>query len=159
MIYFTHLSPSRLSQCASSIGPAFARSVATASLAGKWRYPACFCRECARRVLPSRYTFLFAFAAACIAGGFALGVRLRDNPPERLTLIGSPATSPTPLVSAQDAKVETRLPAAVNQGFAICGARTKRGTPCRHRVLEGQRCAQHQGLPSMLDNSTKRTQN
>jgi hypothetical protein len=32
-----------------------------------------------------------------------------------------------------------------------CGARTKKGTPCKHRVAQaGQRCAQHQGRASIL---------
>jgi hypothetical protein len=121
----------------------------------RWQFPACFCRQCAHRVLPSRYTLLLGFAAACILSGFALGVRLRDNPPERLTIVGSPVIAPTPLVSALDARGEMRAPVEANVAYAICGARTKRGTPCRHRVLEGQRCAQHQGLPSMIDSSIK----
>ena len=33
----------------------------------------------------------------------------------------------------------------------ICGARTKKGTPCRHLVLPGQRCAQHRGMASLLE--------
>jgi hypothetical protein len=33
----------------------------------------------------------------------------------------------------------------------ICGARTKKGTPCHRRVhVPGERCFQHKGLPSLL---------
>ena len=33
----------------------------------------------------------------------------------------------------------------------ICGARTKKGTPCRRRVhFAGERCFQHKGMPAML---------
>lgn len=32
----------------------------------------------------------------------------------------------------------------------FCGARTRRGTPCRHLVSPGQRCAQHRGQPSIV---------
>ena len=36
-------------------------------------------------------------------------------------------------------------------GRVTCGARTKKGTPCRHLVLPGQRCAQHLGMASLLE--------
>jgi hypothetical protein len=33
----------------------------------------------------------------------------------------------------------------------ICGARTKKGTPCRRRVhVAGERCYQHKGMPAMV---------
>jgi hypothetical protein len=32
----------------------------------------------------------------------------------------------------------------------ICGARTKKGTPCSRRVHGPVRCWQHKGLPAML---------
>jgi len=33
----------------------------------------------------------------------------------------------------------------------ICGARTKKGTPCHRRVhAAGERCFQHKGLPAMV---------
>ena len=33
----------------------------------------------------------------------------------------------------------------------ICGARTKKGTPCRRRVhVAGERCYQHKGLSAMV---------
>lgn len=31
----------------------------------------------------------------------------------------------------------------------MCGARTKKGTPCKRMVLPGMRCAQHQGREAM----------
>jgi hypothetical protein len=33
----------------------------------------------------------------------------------------------------------------------MCGARTKKGTPCRRLVPPGQRCAQHRGMASLLE--------
>jgi hypothetical protein len=36
-----------------------------------------------------------------------------------------------------------------------CGARTLKGTPCKRRVPEGERCAQHKGRPSILAVSSK----
>jgi len=33
----------------------------------------------------------------------------------------------------------------------ICGARTKKGTPCKRRVhFAGERCYQHKGMPAIL---------
>ena len=32
----------------------------------------------------------------------------------------------------------------------ICGARTKKGTPCQRRVRGPFRCWQHRGMPAML---------
>jgi len=33
----------------------------------------------------------------------------------------------------------------------ICGARTKKGPPCRRRVhVAGERCYQHKGMPAMV---------
>ncbi len=32
----------------------------------------------------------------------------------------------------------------------FCGAETKKGTPCKHRVKGNMRCFQHAGMPSML---------
>lgn len=32
-----------------------------------------------------------------------------------------------------------------------CGARTKKGTPCKHITPPGERCAQHRGMASMLE--------
>jgi hypothetical protein len=32
----------------------------------------------------------------------------------------------------------------------FCGAATKKGTPCRHRVKGGGRCSQHVGQPALL---------
>lgn len=71
---------------------------------------------------------------------------------------GQRAPQPSaPTVSAQDATAQQRvaLPAsgrsATGEVRVLCGARTKKGTPCRHLVPPGQRCAQHRGRPSLLD--------
>lgn len=37
-----------------------------------------------------------------------------------------------------------------NTKLTLCGARTKKGTPCRRRVSPGRRCYQHQDQPSIL---------
>jgi hypothetical protein len=42
------------------------------------------------------------------------------------------------------------LPTDPNEVVSICGARTKKGTPCQRRVRGTGRCWQHRGLPAML---------
>jgi hypothetical protein len=41
-------------------------------------------------------------------------------------------------------------PPIVSEEIYICGARTKKGTPCSRRVHGPTRCWQHKGLPAML---------
>jgi hypothetical protein len=43
----------------------------------------------------------------------------------------------------------TQSPAATEQVY-LCGARTKKGTPCSRRVHGPVRCWQHKGAPAML---------
>ncbi|MFN2578939.1 MAG: hypothetical protein ABR607_14760 [Pyrinomonadaceae bacterium] len=98
---------------------------------------------------------LFAIAA------FAIGRYLRPPPPP--LIIQRAANSP--LSDAPVALEQTRrLPKATNaltpaanftvstdDAVFICGARTKKGTPCRRRVhAAGDRCFQHKGMPAML---------
>jgi len=135
-----------------------------------WFYQANFCAECgnrreARRWWQHRYfcpdcearkgTRRYLALSACIIGGLLLGWTLGSNRraimPDRLTSPG-PATSSVPLtVSAQDAAIQLKpTPALKSEVYVTCGARTKRGTPCKHRVPPGERCAQHKGKPSII---------
>ncbi|MDT7540338.1 MAG: hypothetical protein QOE33_242 [Acidobacteriota bacterium] len=41
-------------------------------------------------------------------------------------------------------------PTDPNEIVSICGARTKKGTPCQRRVRGTGRCWQHRGMPAML---------
>jgi hypothetical protein len=42
-------------------------------------------------------------------------------------------------------------PVATDEPIYICGARTRKGTPCRRRVhAAGERCYQHKGLSAMV---------
>jgi hypothetical protein len=100
----------------------------------------------------------YALPLLCLLGGVLLGLTLG------FSRAGVNATNqaPAPVISAQDATVSLNpRPSAAPLATAICGARTKKGTPCKHRVRPGLRCAQHQGLPSMLkeENPTESVQN
>ena len=45
---------------------------------------------------------------------------------------------------------ETAPPAASQEDLYFCGAQTKKGSPCTHKVKGGGRCWQHLGQPAMM---------
>ena len=77
-------------------------------------------------------------------------------------LLNHSATMPTaqPVPAAPAHSLATNAVAApvaaapVEAQPSFCGARTKRGTPCRRLVKGHERCAQHRGKPSLLKPST-----
>ena len=98
-----------------------------------------------------------------VAAAFGLGRYLRPAPPP--LIIQRAANSPlsdTPVdlsalankskskddPSPQLTSVTVQSP---DDAVYICGARTKKGTPCRRRVqAAGERCFQHKGMPAIL---------
>ena len=60
---------------------------------------------------------------------------------------------PPPLVIQRAASIQTAAPAqpvVTSEETYICGARTKKGTPCSRRVRGPVRCWQHKGAKAML---------
>jgi hypothetical protein len=60
---------------------------------------------------------------------------------------------PSPLVIQRPASIENSTstqPAVTVEEIYICGARTKKGTPCSRRVRGPVRCWQHKGAKAML---------
>jgi len=60
---------------------------------------------------------------------------------------------PPPLVIQRPAAAQTATstpPVATIEETYICGARTKKGTPCSRRVHGPVRCWQHKGAKAML---------
>ena len=61
---------------------------------------------------------------------------------------------PTPLVIQRPAAAQSSSPTqpvtTIEEKTYICGARTKKGTPCSRRVRGPVRCWQHKGAPAML---------
>ena len=119
------------------------------------------CDHCAQR-LGTFASFRRPIMVALIAvGAFAFGRYLRPTPPP--LIIQRAANSPLPdlpvtLDQTQRASKEkdqsngipTLAPAADDEVY-VCGARTKKGTPCRRRVhVAGERCYQHKGMPAMV---------
>jgi hypothetical protein len=112
---------------------------------------------------------------AILLAGYGLGRYLRTDPPPLIIerSVNSPlsdlpvnsvpgipkrqSTTAGNFDSANTAKVVENTPgagvksAATGKIIYICGARTKKGSPCqRHVHAAGERCFQHQGQPAML---------
>lgn len=132
-----------------------------------------FCPACAKRFRKGRVLRPLILCLALTGAGFVLGRAMRHAPPplviERGALDSTARSSP---IAAAGKSTDTNLNAAnVNHAGAIvygadgtererpteageivsiCGARTKRGTPCSRRVRGTGRCWQHRGRPAML---------
>ncbi len=126
------------------------------------RVGARFCHDCARR-LGSFTTFRPLILFGLIAlGAFAFGRYLRPAPPP--LIIQRAANSPlsdAPIDVSQAGQIRNSNSAnagnsnqsatVANEEGYICGARTRKGTPCKRRVhVPGERCFQHKGLAAMV---------
>lgn len=116
------------------------------------------CDDCASR-LGRTITKPLTIVGVIAIAAFACGRYLRPAPPP--LIIHRAANSPlSDLPVNFDAHTNgiTRIANANNTQASliddpvyICGARTKKGTPCRRRVHEaGERCYQHKGMPAMV---------
>jgi hypothetical protein len=123
------------------------------------------CEDCARRLGRNLSRPLILLAIVVIAA-FALGRYLRPAPPP--LVVQRAANSPLsdlPLNSSDQAKAsrskdensqksddrQNLSSGSTDDVVYICGARTKKGTPCHRRVrFAGERCFQHRGMPAIL---------
>ncbi len=120
----------------------------------RWWQHRYFCQHCAQR-LGKKWDWLpLAFAGVGLALG--IGATAWRRPVIINQTAPPPAVATTsmlglPPVSAQDATAQLK-PAQFTQPATnfLCGARTKRGTACKHRVAAaGMRCFQHEGMRSV----------
>lgn len=115
--------------------------------------PRYFCDDCAARLNQRRLaTPLAGLLLAASLAVFAFSYKSNRTQEVQNTQDNTAAASS---VSAQDSIVNPQInsqskPSAEGNARVFCGARTRRGTPCRHLVQQGQRCAQHRGMPSIL---------
>lgn len=110
-----------------------------------------FCDTCSRRLRKERIMLPSVVGTLLFSIGFATGRAIRPAPPP--LIIQRSANSP--LFSAESAggqaDIKAQPPAsATEEAVYICGARTKKGTPCSRRVHQPTRCWQHKGAPAML---------
>jgi hypothetical protein len=116
------------------------------------------CEHCARRLGGFAAYRPLILVALIGAAAFGFGRYLRPSPPP--LIIQRAANSPLFEAPAQSTEVNIansnrRSDSVTNPNqddeVYICGARTKKGTPCRRRVhAAGERCFQHKGMPAMV---------
>ena len=122
-----------------------------------------FCNDCARglrkaRIGPALFTVITLLSAGYLAGRSRqpapppLIIERRSDSPlndtENLTQFNPRPNITEIAVSTTEAKVSS--PTAARGDVYLCGARTKKGTPCSRRVQNPVRCWQHKGMPAML---------
>ena len=122
-----------------------------------------FCGDCVRRLGRNGWVKPIASISIVAVSAFAVGRYLRPQAPP--LLIQRAANSPLSdmPVNLNDyartsnrrdstrPNAETLNPLPADANAYICGARTKKGTPCHRRVhAAGERCFQHKGMPAIL---------
>ena len=120
-----------------------------------------FCNDCAHRLRKTRFIPVSFAALTLVSAGYFAGQARRPAPPpliiERRS--DSPLNDKEPGRSLRTATTESGVnstepqnssPPAVEEVVYLCGARTKKGTPCSRRVHGPVRCWQHKGMPAML---------
>ena len=112
-----------------------------------------FCKVCSRRFRRERFVLLLFASLVLITSGYLLG-RARQPPPPPLIIerrADSPLNNSADRQLASTTGTATTSPSnTVEADVYICGARTKKGTPCSRRVHGPVRCWQHKGMPAML---------
>jgi len=118
-----------------------------------------FCSECGAKIVRLRWR-VWTSRRFCDACGARLGRKLRL---QRVAIIvvfvllgvligrGFRRERPPLVIQRPTAAPQTTQTATtVEEKTYICGARTKKGTPCSRRVHGPVRCWQHKGAPAML---------
>lgn len=103
-----------------------------------------FCDKCFRAFAKSQWLRPTVMLLVLFLFGALLGRGCRRAPPP---LIIERATAPTTQTSSPTNRAQTSP--SLEQVY-ICGARTKKGTPCSRRVHGSVRCWQHKGAKAML---------
>lgn len=116
------------------------------------------CGDCARRPGVNTRGRAIIVIGLLAAAAFAFGRYQRPSPPP--LIIQRAANSPLSDAPLDLNSITGRAPGTSNRNgppspddepVYICGARTKKGTPCRRRVhVAGERCYQHKGRTAMV---------
>jgi hypothetical protein len=116
------------------------------------------CKHCARRLGGFAAYRPLMVVALIGATAFGFGRYLRPSPPPLVIqraanspLFDSPTQSSGVSIANSNRRSDGIATPAQDDEVYICGARTKKGTPCRRRVhAAGERCFQHKGMPAMV---------
>lgn len=119
----------------------------------RWWQHRYFCGHCAEK-LGRKWDWLpLAFAVVGLGLGTLFNYGRRETIREVVVNQSAPVVAQANLsgmVSALDATTQLKPAAYIPKGNFLCGARTKKGTPCKHRVdVAGMRCFQHEGKRSL----------
>jgi hypothetical protein len=131
-----------------------------------------FCPACDQRFRKARLVLSLSASAALLGLGFVAGRQARPASPPLVIERGQasapvlatkittpPADTEGDTAGAITAPVEPRYgpagtsserPTDPGETVSVCGARTKKGTPCSRRVRGVGRCWQHKGMPAIL---------
>lgn len=129
-----------------------------------------FCHECATQLRAARLTLPVFASLALIGLGVIAGSSVRHAAPplivEQHRPIALPAQttqvqSPPPNAKTSNAPAPAKAESIVDKAatgqsddstetVSICGAMTKKGTPCQRRVRGTGRCYQHKGQPAII---------
>ena len=101
-----------------------------------------FCHSCAPEFRKQQWLQPALLVASLLFTGFLIGRALREPPPPLLI----ERTSNDASANSTNQKVET----ISTDEIYLCGARTKKGTPCSRRVHGPVRCWQHKGAKAMV---------
>lgn len=119
-----------------------------------------FCSNCARRLRKARFLPALLATVALITAGYVAGRARRAAPPP--LVINRRSDSPltdgetstlraaTTASGSNPNETQNSPPGTGGEVVYVCGARTKKGTPCSRRVHGPVRCWQHKGMPAML---------
>jgi len=99
-----------------------------------------FCDDCGARVGRAPRLQRVAITVVLVLLGMLIGRGFRREPSP--LVIQRPAAAPSSQTTPPTTIVEEKT--------YICGARTKKGTPCSRRVRGPVRCWQHKGAQAML---------
>jgi len=111
------------------------------------------CDDCVTRPGVSTRSRTLILIGLLATAAFAFGRYMRPSPPP--LIIQRAANSPlsdAPLnLNGKGHIPNSTIASAPDGPVYICGARTKKGTPCRRRVqVAGERCFQHKGREAMV---------
>ena len=104
-----------------------------------------FCGSCVKRFLKEQWLQPLLAGVALLALGIIVGRSIRPAPPPLVIQRGAAVATTT---GASGTSQEQQTPIA--DDVYLCGARTKKGTPCSRRVHGQVRCWQHKGMAPML---------